>query len=164
MRIQHPRRERQTTHGRWWWLVEWEQESSIFSPKYRAWWMSWIRMIWRGTICWWIITPIHTPVKVRELVESRGYKCMYLHRISLSWIILEEFWSKVKVGVRRNALTADDQLSDHVCEVIRTVIQTDCQALDSPCAIILFKVQAKDTKLWEEMMVDTMDEIRTGTS
>jgi transposase len=25
---------------------------------------------------------------------------------------IEEFWSKVKAGVRRNALTADDRLSD----------------------------------------------------
>jgi hypothetical protein len=60
--------------------------------------------------------PIHTPVKVRELVEGRGYKCLYLPPYSPFLNPIEEFWSKVKAGVRRNALTADDQLSDRICE------------------------------------------------
>jgi transposase len=72
--------------------------------------------------------PIHTPVKVRELVEGRGYKCLYLPPYSPFLNPIEEFWSKVKAGVRRNALTADDQLSDRICEAVRMVTQTDCQA------------------------------------
>ena len=52
--------------------------------------------------------PIHTPVKVRELVESIGYKCLYLPPHSPFLNPIEEFWSKVKAGVRRNALTADE--------------------------------------------------------
>jgi hypothetical protein len=41
---------------------------------------------------------------------------------------IEEFWSKVKAGVRRNALTADDQLSDRICDTVRVITQLDCQA------------------------------------
>ena len=44
--------------------------------------------------------PIHTPVKVRVLVESRGYKCLCLPQYSPFLNPIEEFWSKVKAGVR----------------------------------------------------------------
>ena len=72
--------------------------------------------------------PIHTPVKVRELVEGRGYKCLYLPPYSPFLNPIEEFWSKVKAGVRRNALTADDQLSDRICKSVQMVTRADCQA------------------------------------
>ena len=72
--------------------------------------------------------PIHTPLKLRELVESRGYKCWYLPPYSLFLNPIEELWSKVKAGVRRTALTADDRLSDHICESVQMVTQPDCQA------------------------------------
>jgi transposase len=72
--------------------------------------------------------PIHTPVKVRELVESRGYQCLYLPPYSPFLNPIEEFWSKVKAGVRRNALTADDRLSDRICESVQMVTRADCQA------------------------------------
>jgi transposase len=72
--------------------------------------------------------PIHTPGKVRELVEGRGYKCLYLPPYSPFLNPIEEFWSKVKAGVRRNALTADDRLSERICESVRMVSRADCQA------------------------------------
>ena len=72
--------------------------------------------------------PIHTPVKVRELVGSRGYKCLYLPPYSPFLNPIEEFWSKIKAGVRRSALTADDQLSDRICEAAQMVTQANCQA------------------------------------
>jgi DDE superfamily endonuclease len=65
--------------------------------------------------------PIHTPIKVRELVESAGYKCLYLPPYSPFLNPIEEFWSKVMAGVRRIALTADDQLSDRICEAVQMV-------------------------------------------
>ena len=72
--------------------------------------------------------PIHTPVKVRELVEGRDYKCLYLPPYSPFLNPIEEFWSKVKAGVRRNALTADDRLSNRICESVQMVTRADCQA------------------------------------
>jgi transposase len=39
---------------------------------------------------------IHTPVKVRALVESRGYTHLYLSSYSPFLNPIEEFWSKVK--------------------------------------------------------------------
>jgi transposase len=72
--------------------------------------------------------PIHTPVKVRELIESRGYRCLYLPPYSPFLNPIEEFWSKVKAGVRRNSLTADDRLSDRICESVQMVTRADCQA------------------------------------
>ena len=72
--------------------------------------------------------PIHTPAKVRDLVESRHYKCSYLPPYSPFLHPIEEFWSKVKAGVRRNALTADDRLSDRICESVQRMARADCQA------------------------------------
>jgi transposase len=72
--------------------------------------------------------PIHTPLKLRELVESRGYKCLYLPPYSPFLNPIEELWSKVKAGVRRTALTADDRLSDRICESVQMVTRPDCQA------------------------------------
>src|SRR6202043_2897386 len=46
--------------------------------------------------------PIHTPVKVRDLIESRSHRCLYLPPYSLFLNPIEEFWSKVKAGGRRN--------------------------------------------------------------
>ena len=61
--------------------------------------------------------PIHAPAKVRHLVEGRHYR--YLPPYSPFLNPTEEFWSKVKAGVRRNALTADDQLNDVIPRPIR---------------------------------------------
>ena len=72
--------------------------------------------------------PIHTPAKVRDLVESRHYKCLYLPPYSPFLNPIEEFWSKVKAGVRRNALTADDPLSERIYESVQRVTRVDCQA------------------------------------
>ena len=72
--------------------------------------------------------PIHTPAKVRDLVESRGYKCLYLPPYSPFLNPIEEFWAKVKAGIRRNALSADDRLIDGICDSVRYVTRADCQA------------------------------------
>jgi transposase len=42
--------------------------------------------------------PIHTPTKVCDLVESRGYKCLYLPPYSPFLNPIEEFWSKIKAS------------------------------------------------------------------
>ena len=81
---------------------------------------------------------IHTPIKVRELVENRGYKCLYLPPYSPFLNPIEDFWSKVKAGIRQTALTADDRLSDRICDSVQMVIRADC--MDWPCGFILSKV------------------------
>ena len=65
--------------------------------------------------------PIHTPSAVRDSIESRGYKCLYLPPYSPFLNPIEEFWSKVKAGIRRNALKTDDRLSDRICESVNKV-------------------------------------------
>ena len=72
--------------------------------------------------------PIHTPSAVRDSIESRGYKCLYLPPYSPFLNPIEEFWAKVKAGIRRNALKADDRLSDCICESVYKVTRKDCQA------------------------------------
>ena len=58
--------------------------------------------------------PIHTPAKIRDLVQCRGYKWLYFPPYSTFLNPIEEFWSKSKAGIRRNASTADDRLSDRI--------------------------------------------------
>ena len=72
--------------------------------------------------------PIHTPATVRDLVESRGYKCLYLPPYSPFLNPIEEFWANVKAGIRGNALSADDRLSDRICDSVHYVTRADCQA------------------------------------
>jgi transposase len=72
--------------------------------------------------------PIHPPLKIRELIESRDYRCLYLPPYSPFLNPIEEFWSKVKAGIRRNALSATDILSDRICDSVQKVSRSDCQA------------------------------------
>ena len=74
---------------------------------------------------------IRTPVKVRDLVESRGYKCLYLPPYSPFLNPVDESWSKGKASVRRNALTADDRLSDRKYEAAQTDTKMTTN-MDSP--------------------------------
>ena len=73
-------------------------------------------------------TPTHTPAKVRDVIESRRYKCLYLPPYSVFLNPIEEFWSKVKADIRRHAVTADDRPSDRICESVQKVPGRDCQA------------------------------------
>jgi hypothetical protein len=66
--------------------------------------------------------PIHTPLNVYKLVESREYKCLYLLPYSPFLNPIEKSWSKVKAGVRRNALTADDRLSDRIRDSVQMLL------------------------------------------
>lgn len=70
---------------------------------------------------------VHNPAKLRDLVESRCYKCLYLPPYSLFLNPIKEFWSKVEAGVLRNALTAVDRLSDRICKSVQMVTRADCQ-------------------------------------
>jgi transposase len=72
--------------------------------------------------------PIHTPAKVRELVESWGYQCLYLPPYSPFLNPIEELCSKIKAGVSRIALTADDRLRHRLCESVQMVTRADCRA------------------------------------
>jgi hypothetical protein len=86
--------------------------------------------------------PIHTPLTVYELVESTEHKCVYLLPYSPFLNPFEKAWSKVKAGVRRNVLTADDRLSDRICEYVQVVIRIDCQSWIRP-AVSFFPMQTK---------------------
>jgi transposase len=71
--------------------------------------------------------PIHTPLKIYELAENESISaCIFPYSPFLNRI--EKSWSKVKTGARRNALTADDRLSDRICDSVQVVIRADCQA------------------------------------
>jgi hypothetical protein len=43
---------------------------------------------------------------------------VYLPSYSPFLNAIEEFWSNVNAGVRRNSLAADDRLSDRICESV----------------------------------------------
>jgi transposase len=95
--------------------------------------------------------PIHTPAKVRDLIESRRYKCLYLPPYSPFLNPVEEFWSKVKDGVRRNALTADDRLSDRICESVQKVTHANCQAWIRHAVSFFARCELEETNLQNEV-------------
>ncbi|ORE06206.1 hypothetical protein BCV72DRAFT_329400, partial [Rhizopus microsporus var. microsporus] len=52
-----------------------------------------------------------------ELIESRGYKAVYLPPYSLFLSTVEFFfWPKIKAGVNRGCLAATDSLSARITE------------------------------------------------
>jgi transposase len=69
---------------------------------------------------------IHKVAAVQELIESRGYKAVYLPPYSPFLNPIELFWSKVKAGVKRDCLTATDNLSARIIESAKQVTVEDC--------------------------------------
>ena len=91
--------------------------------------------------------PIHTPLKVYELVESIKYKCLYLLAYSPFFNPIEKSWSTVKAGVRRNTLTADDRLTDRICESVQVVTRVDFQEWIRPDVPFFPRCKRKDINL-----------------
>ena len=71
--------------------------------------------------------PIHTSTDIRKIIEDHGYKCVYLPPYSPFLNPIEEFWSKVKAGVRRDGLIKDDNLNGRITESSLAVTPKDCQ-------------------------------------
>lgn len=69
--------------------------------------------------------PIHKIVAVREFIEERGYKCAYLPPYSPFLNPIEEFWSKVKCGVKRQPFDGSDILTPQIIGVCSQVTLTD---------------------------------------
>lgn len=61
--------------------------------------------------------------KVRELLEGRGCKWLYLPPYSSFLNPIEDFWTKVKASVKRNAWTSDDRLSDRIVNSSRWLLE-----------------------------------------
>jgi len=143
MIYQYSRRERQMTQGHGGKWSSWNKDLA-FSLAYIS---NVMDVLDRNNMKWHYLVmknaPIHTPVRVRVLVESRGYQCVYLPPYSPFLNPIEEFCSKVKAGVRRNALTVDDRLSYRICESVQMVTPSSLSSTDSSCGVILSKVQAK---------------------
>ncbi|CEP16601.1 hypothetical protein [Parasitella parasitica] len=70
--------------------------------------------------------PIHKPNKVREYIEKRGFKCVYIPPYSPFLNPIEEFWSKVKFGVKRTPFDTGDTLTARIMESCSKVTQEDC--------------------------------------
>lgn len=71
--------------------------------------------------------PIHKNPQVSSLIEERGYKAVYLPPYSPFLNPIEEFWSKVKAGIKRETLTVSSNLSDRIVASSRLVTVKDCQ-------------------------------------
>jgi transposase len=71
--------------------------------------------------------PIHKNGCIRELIESKGHKCVYLPPYSPFLNPIEEFWSKVKYHVKRSALDTNDTLTPRIKEACKTVTLSDCR-------------------------------------
>ncbi|KAG1222336.1 hypothetical protein G6F35_005370 [Rhizopus arrhizus] len=68
---------------------------------------------------------IHKVTEVKDLIASRGYKVVYLPPYSPFLNPIELFWSKVKGGIRRDCLNANDNLSTRIIESAKTVSVDD---------------------------------------
>ncbi len=71
--------------------------------------------------------PIHKPATVRQCIEKRGYKCVYLPPYSPFLNPIEEFWSKVKFAVKQAPFDTGDSLTPRIIEAVSTVTLQDCK-------------------------------------
>jgi transposase len=62
-----------------------------------------------------------------EAIVSRGYEPMFLPPYSPFLNPIEEFWSKLKAGVRRNKLDKEDSLSPRILESAKHITPQYCQ-------------------------------------
>ena len=88
-----------------------------------------------------------TPLKVYKLVESIKYKCLYLLAYSPFFNPIEKSWSTVMACARRNTLTADDRLTDRICESVQMVTRVDCQAWIRRAVSFFPRCKRKDINL-----------------
>ena len=72
-------------------------------------------------------TTIHKTDELKDYIKERGYKAIYLPPYSPFLNPIEEFWAKVKAGVRRDCLTVKDNLSDRITEAAKKVTESNCQ-------------------------------------
>ena len=70
---------------------------------------------------------IHKTDDVQKFIKTRGYKAVYLPPYSPFLNPIELFWSKLKAGVKRDCLTATDNLSARIVESAKQVNVEDCQ-------------------------------------
>jgi transposase len=70
---------------------------------------------------------IHKAPEIMEMVEERGYRCVYLPPYSPFLNPIEEFWSKLKAGVKWDGLSATDNLSVKINESAKKITERDCQ-------------------------------------
>ena len=70
---------------------------------------------------------IHKTQEVQEAVSKQGFEIMYLPPYSPFLNPIEEFWSKLKAGVKRNLLTTDDTLLPRIIDSANQVTAQDCQ-------------------------------------
>jgi hypothetical protein len=131
-------------------MVELEQGPSIFSFILLMWWTRWIGTIWRGHYLLTNNAPItHSSQGTWASREPR----LWVLVSSCIFFLLEShwrIWSKVKVGVRRNALTADDRLSDRTCESAQMVTRAGCQACVHHAVSFFPRCKREDINLWED--------------
>jgi transposase len=72
--------------------------------------------------------PIHKSESITALIKSRGYKPLFLPPYSPFLNPLEEFWSKLKAGVRRSELSKEDSLSPRILESAKQITPDNCKA------------------------------------
>lgn len=70
---------------------------------------------------------IHSGEELSAYIEGRGYKAVYLPSYSPFLNPIEEFWSKLKYGVKRNAFESRDSLTPRIIESCSHITVKDCQ-------------------------------------
>ncbi|CEP16413.1 hypothetical protein [Parasitella parasitica] len=66
--------------------------------------------------------PIHTNKIIRTMIEERGYRCLYLPSYSPELNPIEQFWSVVKSGVKREFVLKKDTLPQVITTACNEVL------------------------------------------
>lgn len=91
--------------------------------------------------------PIHKPTTIRKQIEDRGYKCVYLPPYSPFLNPIEEFWSKVKSGYKRNPLDTTDRLTPRIMDAVTHVSLKDCRGWIKHSVSFFLRCIAKEDML-----------------
>lgn len=90
---------------------------------------------------------IHHTKEVKDAVEKRGYAVIYLPPYSPFLNPIEEFWSKLKAGVKRDQLTKFDRLTPRIIHSAGQITPSDCQGWINHSLTFFPRCLAEEQKL-----------------
>ena len=71
--------------------------------------------------------PIHKHQDIKNLIESRGYKCVYLPPYSPELNPIEQFWSVCKSKLKREQLLEEETLTSRIADACNRILYSNLQ-------------------------------------
>ena len=79
----------------------------------------------------------HKAAGVREAIEQRGARVMYLPPYSPDYSPIEPMWSKIKEHLRSAKARTDEELIEAIAEALRSITAADMRGYFEHCGYVV---------------------------